>query len=96
LHALLRTAEMGRENIFPAKLFLCQKPVGRLRLSPAVAGMGMLAVGLSASRSNSVTERLLSRASPKSIPTSSCAAHSWLMAASIENHGTGREKFSCV
>jgi hypothetical protein len=39
---------------------------------------------------------LLSRASPKSIPASSFSAHSWLMAASIENHGTGKRKFSCV
>lgn len=40
LHALLRAAEMGRQNIFPPNLFLCKKPVGRLRFSPAVAGMG--------------------------------------------------------
>jgi hypothetical protein len=67
---------MGRQNLFPLNILLRQKPVGRLRLSSAVAGMGMLAVGLSASQSSNVTERLLSRASPKSIPASSFSAQS--------------------
>jgi hypothetical protein len=49
----------------------------------------MLAVGLSANRSSSVTERLLSRASRKSIPANSVFAHSRLMAAFTENRGTG-------
>src|SRR6478735_2779204 len=34
-----------------------------------------------ASGSSSVTERLLSRVSPKSTPANSCAPHSWLVAA---------------
>lgn len=56
----------------------------------------MLAVGLSASRSNRVTEQLMSRASPKSIPASSCAAQFWLVAAFSKNHGTSHRDFSYV
>ena len=51
---------------------------------------------MSASRSSSVTERLLSPASPKSMPASSFSIHSWPMPASAKNHGTSSCKFSCV
>jgi hypothetical protein len=82
---------MGRQNIFPANILLRQKPVGRLRFSPAVACMRNAGRRLVCQPIQQRNGTLLNRASPKSIPASAFSAHAWLIAASIEIMGPARE-----